>query len=300
MGRIAQRRQFVLASLCALTASCGRLGFEPLQLGHGPDARDWDARIAGDGPGSDGSDALGTGAPCPDDRALSLPSTPVARWHLDGPLTALLTAASVSDATGNGNDATQIVDSDQTLAHAAGRFEQGARFDGVDDYVVVDGAGSKLDLGAAGLSVTTWIRVTEPCTDTCTFIGNNFNVYGCDQVVLSLQGDKILFHLCKSQVERFDLYSASTAVADGSWHHVAATWNSPDAVIYFDGQEVARQQFPGVSAGHNLNALLLGTYHQTPCCVWEWFSGYLDEVALWATALAPQAIQMLAAQPACP
>lgn len=79
---------------------------------------------------------------------------------------------------------------------------------------------------------------------------------------------------------RFDLLLTSEkSVADGQWHHIAATWSQFSVDLYIDGSMVARSaEFRGMQQGV-LTEVRFGSgttgSESTP------FNGWIDEIALW-------------------
>jgi hypothetical protein len=89
---------------------------------------------------------------------------------------------------------------------------------------------------------------------------------------------------------RYDVLATSEeTVADGRWHHVAASW-SPSAVnLYVDGKLVASDtDYRGIQQGF-LPELRFGG--GPPVSQTAPFSGWIDEIALWDRALTPAEVQ---------
>jgi hypothetical protein len=93
--------------------------------------------------------------------------------------------------------------------------------------------------------------------------------------------------------------SGSLAVADDSWHHVAATRDASGAlVLYIDALAVAECAGTGVPSADNFQDLTIGCTHgavgpppggeEPP--IW-FFSGVIDSPAMWNRALTPEQIE---------
>ncbi len=83
-------------------------------------------------------------------------------------------------------------------------------------------------------------------------------------------------------------YDATTNVTDGTWHHVAATYEKPDFKLYIDG-EVDAMVSPNADPETNNSPLYIGG-----CDIGNYFmTGTIDEVALYDRALSMDEIAEL-------
>ncbi|MBN1578649.1 MAG: LamG domain-containing protein [Chitinispirillaceae bacterium] len=80
--------------------------------------------------------------------------------------------------------------------------------------------------------------------------------------------------------EELSTVDAAVSVAGGGWHFVAATYDSIDAALYFDGEEIARKTFNASIAYIEIRTHI-GT---------EGYRGNLDEMSLYNSALGPTEI----------
>jgi hypothetical protein len=75
-------------------------------------------------------------------------------------------------------------------------------------------------------------------------------------------------------------FDAKTVVTDGTWHHVAATYDGSDFKLYLDGV-VDAQTSPGVEPDTSENVFYIGG-----CDIGDyWMTGIIDELALFSEAL---------------
>ncbi|MDQ3046360.1 MAG: FG-GAP-like repeat-containing protein [Bacteroidota bacterium] len=182
-----------------------------------------------------------------------------------------ITNNSVRATWANGNGARRIV------GVAAGRKQTGVAFDGVNDYINLPSE-STFDF-TTNMTVEAWIKV------------NSFSV--ANQAVITKGNESwritragttnaLQFSIITS-VFGFPLeYSATgtRSVNDGEWHHVAATYNGSQVILYIDGTldvytsctyNIDNNTFP-VQIGSNAELSGLN------------FNGQIDEVRIWNVA----------------
>ncbi|MCW3083539.1 MAG: hypothetical protein JWP12_905 [Bacteroidetes bacterium] len=182
-----------------------------------------------------------------------------------------ITSSSARATWANGNGANRIV------GVAAGRKQTGLAFDGTDDYVSIPNE-STFDLN--NMTIEAWIKV------------NAFTV--SDQSVITKGNDG--WSITRNGTGNSLKYSINTpfifggtitystygnrSVNDGKWHHVAATYNGSQMILYIDGALDAyttvsltpyNSSYP-VYIGSN--AAVSGTN----------FNGQIDEVRIWNVA----------------
>lgn len=87
-----------------------------------------------------------------------------------------------------------------------------------------------------------------------------------------------------------DVYlSSPRSVADGRWHHVAASWGPASVELYLDGRLVGRDVEPRVLDDGYLRGRFVrfGKPSNDQQGVIHGFTGWVDEIALWDRPLAP-------------
>jgi uncharacterized repeat protein (TIGR01451 family)/fimbrial isopeptide formation D2 family protein len=200
-----------------------------------------------------------------------LPSGAAAWWKAEG---------NATDVLGTNNGVLH-----NGVAFPSGLIGQAFSFDGVDDYVSIDRSIQN------DFTIEFWLNSTQIFNNSREqwYDGRGLvdaEVGGVtDDFGVSLLAGKVLFG-----TGRPDVTIKSTFVADGNWHHIAATrkQNTGDLKLYVDGLERA----VGVGGTQSLtapNRILLGLL-QTNI---NPFQGKLDEVALYTRALSPQEIQAI-------
>lgn len=192
------------------------------------------------------------------------PESIIAIWLFDEPVEDV-----AKDMSGNGHDG-KIIGS---LKQVEGKFGTALEFPGtMGDYVEVPDH-DDLHITDA-ITLMGWARVDTP---VCNIVGKdytgnrNYNIHvttdaasvGCGKAYLS-----------------GTTATATTAITDGEWHHVAATWDGAEIKVYTDGVEEVSVAFAGpigtsdvpVEIGRREAGALI-------------FVGAIDEVAIFNRAL---------------
>lgn len=124
-------------------------------------------------------------------------------------------------------------------------------------------------------SILTWVY-PENCTDWHLIIGNNSLGQNNRSPWITIQSNTNVeygFGFGSSRV----VQKADNVISANEWHHLAITYNGANLILYVDGAEKSRIATTAIPA-------------QTPvryiggCCN-EFFSGMVDEVSIWNTAL---------------
>ena len=207
-----------------------------------------------------------------------------AGWHFDEG-----TGAAVTDYSGHGRTGTLVngptwVTGEVAPARAPPAHGTALQFDGREDYVTAP----SIALERRSFSVAGWVyRDPDVSGDRVWFAARtsdhtrkhlHVEVEPDGQVVLGFWSD--------------DLHSPRDAVTAGAWHHLAMTYDHPTDTsrIYVDGAEVAsgnQGPFEGVRP-----TILLGARGSPDRQDRHW-SGQLDEVGVYTTALSATAVQAL-------
>ena len=239
-----------------------------------------DAPIATDDPGDFNSDIGGL--------------TPVGYWRLGEPsgTTAVDVGSAANDGTYNG----------VTLGQAGaltGDLNTAVRFNGSTDYLeIAHNPSYLLDNG----SVQLWFNVDS--------IGSDQTLFSKDSTGFDTGGHLNIRILASGQLEvrlqststGYILTSASSVTAT-AWHHVAFTFGSSGMALYLDGQVVGTDIYTGglgTSSGGSGNfepiAIGAGTMTSGNLVVTpleEFFTGSIDEVAIFGSQLNAETIQDL-------
>lgn len=147
-------------------------------------------------------------------------------------------------------------------------------FDGVDDYVAIDGISSVFSATAGSISL--WAQI-----DTTATTGNLFKAYVDGNNTVAL-----LYHASDNEIKLSYKGSgtANTAVSteaiegDGLWHHIVGTWNTSatEIKLYLDGSLIQTTSSMTTFVG-TLSAASIGNN----AAGGGYFKGNIDEVSLY-------------------
>lgn len=164
-------------------------------------------------------------------------------------------------------------------------FGQGINFDGIDDYVQTTYGGIP---GTNDRTIEAWIRTTA-----------NYNPSnGGTQGVLVdygtfVTGQRFTFNVLWSNAIRLEVggngVSGTIPVNDGNWHHVAVVFSNPgnNVELYVDGVLDAQGSLTVTANTGFANNIMIGRRIDGI----NYFSGDIDEVRVWNTALTQAEIQ---------
>ncbi|GAQ85128.1 hypothetical protein KFL_002200130 [Klebsormidium nitens] len=137
-----------------------------------------------------------------------------------------------------------------------------------------------------------WMRSIDVCNDG-TLFSYRFGNGPADQVYLIRRSD---LRVGLEIAVNGDVKGTGLRAADGTWHHIAVTWNSADGrtIMYNDGVEVFRDTFSKQKAIAEGGTLSIGGHlgcvggcinSSSPISPGDSFVGDLDEIRLWRKAL---------------
>ncbi|MCH8811197.1 MAG: LamG domain-containing protein [Gemmatimonadetes bacterium] len=182
-------------------------------------------------------------------------------------------------------------------------------FDGVDDRVLIPwDASFPTDV----FTIAAWLRLTAPGRRAAVIArgedDNSFNLSwqmyvgsaGSLEIMLEASNEDNYCYPNNDCVPLGVCESGDLFVADGAWHHVAATRDvGGTLVIYVDAVEQARCEGTGIPSSNNQQFLSVGATHgqigplppggkEPP--IW-FFPGEIDNPAMWSRSLSPSEIQ---------
>jgi hypothetical protein len=172
------------------------------------------------------------------------------------------TAKDTSDA---GNDAKL----EKSPEWVKGKFGQALKFNGKDNCVQTE---QKLLDGLEEFTIVAWINTDNVVGGRIGLVGQNdspeFGINPAGTIALWTPNGGTVGHPYPGK--------------DGEWHHVAGVADDDGKKVYVDG-DVAKGGAPGNHGSSNFNVNIGG------CGIWDgtgnWFSGAMDEVAIFHTAL---------------
>jgi PKD repeat protein len=172
-------------------------------------------------------------------------------------------------------------------AKTFGAVGQARQFDGATSVIRVNDH-PKLDLGTGNLTIDAWIN-TSAGTGIRGIVEKRLLSPDRGYALYLKQGRLALLLGDGSTITEF-WASGSTSLADGAWHHVAATEDRGDNAagtrLYVDGSLIATFAcYPASASLANSERLLIGA--QEPAGAPSgWFNGKVDEVEIFNRALA--------------
>ncbi|KAH8048253.1 hypothetical protein JL722_12658 [Aureococcus anophagefferens] len=228
---------------------------------------------AGYEPSSDGQDCDPSPTPAP--TATPQPTHPlVAHYSFDDG-----TAAEDSDGSLDG-----------TISGATattGRDGSGAlSFDGTDDYVDFPAAVTADILGGAARTVCLWAKVDDLSGGDFLFGYGSENSY----LAFGLQTGSTASDVFTVQFWNWYPDVEMPGSDDGDWHHYCLTYDGSDWTLYLDGSQAGT----GAVAANTgtFNTLRLGHWYSVNYAI-GYFSGAIDEVYVYSSALDAAAVQVL-------
>ena len=194
---------------------------------------------------------------------------------------------------GNGSGQDAVGSANATLYNGAtygpGLSGQAFQFNGTTSYVAIP---SSADIvGTGGFSISVWIKTTSASGVIIQQRdANNFN--GEYQVALS--GGKVSFFVYGNSEYDFDMIS-NASVDDGNWHNIVVVRQSNGTgEIFIDGNLDSTATGPDVALGSGINVYLGADRAQRYYGInADYFSGLIENVALFNTALTSSNVQAI-------
>ncbi len=162
------------------------------------------------------------------------------------------------------------------------RWGSGAlMFDGTNDYVTA-GTNTALNINNSPLTLETWIKTSYSPTNPDAIIQRMENALGASGYSLEINDD--------GTISSYYYYSGSgpaitsnTAVNDGQWHHIVASYGASDYAIYIDGKLDAQGSggYPTSGSAVALN-LTIGKFSEASD---GYFKGIVDTARVYSRAL---------------
>jgi PKD repeat protein len=170
-------------------------------------------------------------------------------------------------------------------AFQAGKFANGALFNGTTDYVLIP---SDPSIDVQSFTISAWIRTTTVTGSPSIFMrgngsgGNELNFYISAAATLGLYIDGYLM-----------TFPGTIGLADGNWHHVAAVHDATldKAFTYVDGLQCGPEKSLTRSMDfQNSHALIGADFDSFNGTLGNFFKGEVDEVQLWSVARSAEEI----------
>jgi hypothetical protein len=214
-----------------------------------------------------------------------LPAQWTGEWKLDE-----TSGTQAADISGKANHGTLKNFSTTTNPWVKGKFGNCLSFDGVDDFVEINGNRTVFDALGSPFSIAYWIKA-KPQSDKRVYSEGNKTArtgFGGLFTIGSSGGTsgkvRVWFRNDRNAV-KFGMDSTAT-VYDDTWHHVAVVHVSGQVTIYVDGKLDKTGTYGAGAVGFGtfttdrvgIGAVL----RQGPCCL---FAGLLDDMRVYDSAL---------------
>ncbi|WP_319502690.1 LamG-like jellyroll fold domain-containing protein [uncultured Draconibacterium sp.] len=130
-----------------------------------------------------------------------------------------------------------------------------------------------------GVTMSAWIKPTSTTGDYQGIIMHGGPDYDSFALYIHPDNQRLYFKTSGTSTERAVIDNVSK-LWDGDWHHVAATYNGSEKVIYLDGQEIYSVLENGtIVSGVGYNLLIgAGRDYTSPTLK---YTGYIDEVRVY-------------------
>jgi hypothetical protein len=192
----------------------------------------------------------------------------------EGLIAEYLFNGNANDTSGNENHG--IVYGPTLTQDRFGNANSAYSFDGNDDNIVVQDSDS-LDV-TSQITIEAWVNIAghhsgqHYVVDSRDGIGGGYG--------LNVDTDTIQFWIGDSWP------TFNFGIEPGEWHHVVGTYDGNRMKMYIDGVMKANIAFTATFAP-SAGSLYIGTFWQGPG---QFFSGDMDEVAIWKRILTPQEV----------
>jgi prepilin-type N-terminal cleavage/methylation domain-containing protein len=161
---------------------------------------------------------------------------------------------------------------------------------GASNYVSVPDSTS-LNFGTGNFTLSMWIKTSATGQDASYgFIGKGFSGSGPGYGIRA-NGDTDIQFMALTPSGNDTVDCTSCTYEDNVWHHIAATRNSSNLYLYFDGRLVAQTASHAYNVT-NTSLLYLGARAGTGSA----FTGNFTDVRIYSSALAAADIQTLYAE----
>ena len=188
-------------------------------------------------------------------------TTPVAYWTFDG---------NTSDAVGNNDE--RPLGTPPTYSTTAVQGSNSASFNGIDQSIRYSQDEAFMEIAVSSLSFSAWIRADD-------LTGNRI-IYeeggAVNGLMLWINSGVVTFSVSEGSVLSSREHPNLLAV-DNQWHHVAATFDSGDLIVYLDGvASAARTISSSVIPNHGNDGGIGGSISGNVAGITGFYSGLMD------------------------
>ncbi|MGB0383516.1 MAG: LamG-like jellyroll fold domain-containing protein [Ardenticatenaceae bacterium] len=202
---------------------------------------------------------------------------PVLNLHLDEDLG----ATTFEDESNYYNNATCSGDACPD-AGVVGRMREALFFDGIDDRITIP---DDDDLEFDNLSVAFWVKPTQTKDDYLPLLTKDGPIGTLERsyaLYLTPDSTGIHFSVTGSSCNNEDIVSSSSngELLENQWNHVIMTYDGTQLILYINGAKDKSELGSHDSLCNNTHDLQIGDNDRSIP-----FAGYIDEVAIYGTAL---------------
>jgi len=183
-------------------------------------------------------------------------------------------------------------------AYVEGKVGRAISLDG-DDYVAFGNSGT-LDFGAGDWTVSAWIKTTMSGIEDAnkgTVFANGADQAGGIRYTLTVNETQsgMITLTTDDDLNKIQV-TGSTAVNDGTWHHVLGTRYGKELRVYVDGALSGTEALPAgydLSGASKQNAYVGVITDNRDGSLFKYFVGLIDEVCVFACALDANSVRAL-------
>lgn len=193
--------------------------------------------------------------------------------------------ASVTDSSGNGNNAKSCPSTTGPTGGSTGKFGNAGDFDGSNDYVSVDST-SSLDPGTGDISVSLWVN-PDTITDSQTGLVRYYNGGTTYYILEHHDDDRLQLEFRDGVCTGYSFLTTATLTAS-TWNHVVLTIDrDKQAAIYINnGTPTTSTVVTNCQASMTGGTLNFGRHV-------NYFDGKIDETRIYNRALSPAEVSSL-------
>lgn len=137
------------------------------------------------------------------------------------------------DMSGRGNDGTLV----NGVAYSTSNKGL-LTFDGVDDYVNLGSANAYLNTNLTGLTVSSWIRITQKRT---AIIGENGTSFSTNTFYIAQENTNNLSFLVANPSNAVQRVYGTASYDTNVWYHFCGVWKSGETIrAYVNGEDTSR------------------------------------------------------------
>jgi len=202
----------------------------------------------------------------------------------------------LADATGHGHNA--LTGGTSMPLPTAGIHGGAAHFDGDDFASIADAP----DLDVTTITLAAWAKAETTPPQFAQIVSRQFSTGNEDTWLLGYRGTSEMMGTgAPSQTAFRTMTTGSTlellgvqSVPDvNTWVHLAATFDGTSERLYRNGVEIASRSLQG-SLVPETSRIVIGAGDNGPAVTDEFFTGSIDDLQIYATALSPADIATLA------